>query len=117
MAAGLPVITSPVGDAERIVVENQTGFVVAGAEVEAMAGRMVELGLSPATRARLGAAGRGRVEREYAYEALPSRLLSVFRDFAVQNRRHRLAMSLRNWCPTRHTNATAERLFMGQHAA
>ncbi len=113
MGAGVPVITAPVGDAERIVVENQTGFVVAGAQVEAMAERMVELGLSPTTRARLGAAGRRRVEREYEYEALPARLLRVLRDFALQNRRHRLALYLQDCFAARETTPAPEPLLLG----
>lgn len=100
MAARLPVITTPVGDAEHIVVQGQTGYVLQGAEVEALAERMAALALSPTTRVRLGTAGRRRVALEYSYEALPDRLLSVFQGFAFQTRRYRLAESLQGWLPS-----------------
>jgi glycosyltransferase involved in cell wall biosynthesis len=108
MAARLPVITTRVGDAERIVVQDQTGYVVDEADVEALADRMVELALSPATRIRLGAAGRTRVAEEYDYQALPTRLLSVFHDFAVHNRRGQLVENLQAWLPAREPNPLSE---------
>ncbi len=97
MAAHLPVITTPVGDAERIVGQDETGYMVDGADLEAMAGRMVELALSPETRLRLGTAGRRRAAQRYDYESLPVRLLSVFRDLAAQSRRPRLVELLQGW--------------------
>ncbi len=96
MAASLPVITTRVGDAEQIVLQYQTGFVVEGDPVEALADRMVALALSPATRVRLGTEGRRRLLQEYSYESLPSRLLTVFHDFAVQNGRPDLLKSFQN---------------------
>jgi glycosyltransferase involved in cell wall biosynthesis len=104
MAAGLPVIATPAGDAAWIVIEEQTGFVVDGADVEAMAARMVQLALSRELRARLGAEGRKSVAREYNYEFLPARLLAIFGDFAAQNRKRRLAQSLKGWFAARESN-------------
>ena len=108
MAARLPVIATRVGDTERIVVQDQTGYVVDEADVTALADRMVELALSPATRVQLGAAGRARVAQEYDYQTLPSRLLSVFHDFAIHNRRIRLVESLKAWLPAREPNPLSE---------
>ncbi len=97
MAAALPVITTPVGDAARIVRPDRTGYVVDGDEVEALAGRLVQLAVSPETRTRLGREARTIVTREYSYSFLPLRLLSIFHDFAAQNRRSRLTSMLRGW--------------------
>jgi glycosyltransferase involved in cell wall biosynthesis len=97
MAASLPVISTPVGDAERIVREDQTGYMVDLDDTDSMAERMVELANSPLTRRRLGAEGRRCVEQEFDYETLLVRLLSVFHDFAGQNRRHRLMRRLEAW--------------------
>ena len=99
MAARLPVITTRVGDAERIVLEGETGYVVDEPEVERIAERMVALAQSPETRTRLGAEGRKRIVREYSYERLQARLLSVFSDFAAHNRRHQLMRRLRGQYP------------------
>ncbi len=99
MAARLPVITTSVGDAARIVIQDQTGFLVEGDNIQAIAGHLAGLALSPETRLRLGAEGRRRVAWEYNYESMPMRLLSIFRDFAVQARKHRLVEELQGWFP------------------
>ena len=117
MAARLPVITTAVGDAERIVLQEQTGFVVNGVHFEDMADRMIELALSPATRKRLGTEARALVERKYNYRSLPTRLLSVFHDFAVQNRRHQLVTCLKDWLPAAESNALSEALLLAEPAA
>jgi len=117
MAARLPVITTAVGDAARIVVQERTGFVVDGTHVGDMADRMIELALSPATRTRLGTEGRAIVEREYNYESLPTRLLSVFHEFAVQNRRHQLVKYLKDRLPATESNSLSEALLLAEPVA
>ena len=82
MAARLPVITTPVGDAGVIVRHGQSGYVVQPDDPQSLAAAMVKLARSPSLRTDLGRAGRKRVEHEYPYEALLDRLLWVFRRFA-----------------------------------
>ncbi len=113
MAARLPVITTPVGDAERIVVQGRTGFLVNSEDIEAMANRMVELARSPVTRMRLGTEARRRVAREYNYDSLPSRLLSVFRRFAAQNHRSKLVEDLREEIPAGQSSVLSGALVLG----
>ena len=106
MAAGRPVVTARVGDAERIVKNDQTGYVVNGSDVEALSQRMATLALCPATRTRLGAQGRSKVARDYDYMSLPNRLLSVFQEFAVSNRRSELVSAARALTGLRHCSGT-----------
>jgi glycosyltransferase involved in cell wall biosynthesis len=108
MAANLSVIATRVGDAERIVLPDRTGYLVEESDVEALAERMVALASSPATRIRLGTEGRRRVAKDYNYESLPVRLLSVFHDFAVHSRRPRLVESLQRGLSSRGANPFAE---------
>ena len=108
MAARLPVVTTPVGDAERIVLEGQTGFVVEGADIEAMAARMVQLARSRELRTQLGTEGRKRVSTEYNYENLPARLLAIFSEFATLYRRRHLMEVLRGWFAARETHPLPE---------
>jgi glycosyltransferase involved in cell wall biosynthesis len=85
MAARLPVITTPAGDAASIVQDGVTGYVVPFADVNALADRMVHLAKSDPLRHQLGLAGRRRVEQVYAGEGLLARrLLSVYRQAALQ---------------------------------
>jgi glycosyltransferase involved in cell wall biosynthesis len=66
MAAGLPVIASPVGANAEIVREGETGRLVES--IDAWTNAIVELARDVETRRRLGAAGRARVEREYTLD-------------------------------------------------
>jgi glycosyltransferase involved in cell wall biosynthesis/O-antigen ligase len=87
MAARLPVVTTPAGDAGRIVKDGQTGYVVNGKDTENMARFMVQLAQSAELRTTMGEAGRQRVENEYDYESLSGHLLDSFRMFAGKQRR------------------------------
>jgi glycosyltransferase involved in cell wall biosynthesis len=56
MAAGLAVVTTPVGAIEDIITDNQTGLLVPPGDVAALADALARLAGDPALRARLGAA-------------------------------------------------------------
>jgi len=91
MAAGLPVITTPAGDAGVVVEDEVTGYVVPPSDVAGVAERMVRLARSPELRRRFGDAGRRRVEEEYSFERLGERLLGAYRTMAErQGRRQTL---------------------------
>ncbi len=91
MAAGLPVITTPAGDAALVVEDGATGYVVPFEAIDAMAQRLVELASSPDLRARLGVAGWERVRRNYNYADLANRLLETYESFALQQGRQEVA--------------------------
>jgi glycosyltransferase involved in cell wall biosynthesis len=84
MAARLPVITTPAGDAGEIVIAAQAGYVVDFEDVKGMAQHMVQLAQQPELRKQYGEAGRRYVEREYDFESLPRRLLATYRRGAAR---------------------------------
>lgn len=94
MTAGLPVITTPAGDAGVVVQDGVSGYVVPFADVDCMAERMVQLARSPGLRRRFGEAGRNRAERCYSYESLADRILATYRSIVRQQNRHDLASLL-----------------------
>lgn len=87
MAARLPVITTPAGDAASLVQHGLTGFVVPFDDEAALAGRMAELARSPGMRREFGAAGRARVEAAYQPDRLVRRALEIYRRAAHQQHR------------------------------
>jgi glycosyltransferase involved in cell wall biosynthesis len=99
MAARLPVVTTPAGDAPRIVEEGVTGFVVPMDDVPALAARLVELARSPDLRTRLGDAGRRRAVEQYGLESLPTRLLALYQRIAQQADHRALVQALESRCP------------------
>jgi glycosyltransferase involved in cell wall biosynthesis len=62
MAAGLPVVVSPLPGVDELVRHEQTGFVVADPTPERLAEALLQLALSPEKRAAFGRAARRHIE-------------------------------------------------------
>jgi len=95
MAVGLPVITTPAGDAGVVVQDHVTGYVVPFDDGALMAERLVRLARSPQLRCTLGAAGRARVERCYGFDGLAEALLHTYRRIAERQRNGRVVAAVR----------------------
>lgn len=85
MASGLPVIATPVG-AHRDIISNAVHGRLAGSEME-WESALQTLLPDPSTRARMGAAGRQRVESKYSLQAQALRLGEMLRAVAAQSAR------------------------------
>jgi glycosyltransferase involved in cell wall biosynthesis len=94
MAARLPVLATTAGDAERILKNGATGYLLKADDAREMADCMLKLVREPALRAQMGEAARKRVEDEYNLKSLAPRLLSVFSDFARRHKRVSIAKML-----------------------
>ena len=94
MAAGLPVLTTPAGDAGIVVQDGGAGYVVPFEGGEALAERLVQLATSPDLRRRLGEAGREYARARYSSAGLAGRLLSVYRAVAQRSGRARVVGTL-----------------------
>jgi phosphatidylinositol alpha-1,6-mannosyltransferase len=73
-ATGLPVVAGDSGGAPDAVREGETGYVVGGRDVHAIASRIVDLLADPVRAKEMGAAGRSWVEREWRWERQAGRL-------------------------------------------
>jgi glycosyltransferase involved in cell wall biosynthesis len=75
MAAGLPVVASPVGINSRIVEQGKTGFLASSKEewVQALVTLCQDAGL----RSSMGKAGRQKVEQEYCLRVTAPLLLNI----------------------------------------
>lgn len=93
-AARRPVIATPCGDIERLVREEETGFVVPFDDVDVLADRMLRLTESAELRRRAGAAGRSLVERSFERAALASHLITAYQAIAARRRSPQLAAVL-----------------------
>jgi glycosyltransferase involved in cell wall biosynthesis len=117
MAARLPVISTPAGDASSIVQHGKTGYIVDGEETRRMAAFMVQLARSPSMRRNFGEAGRQRVEQEYNYQSVADRLLNIFLSFASRARKRALIQSLESCVLSKITEALPEDLLLERPAA
>ena len=82
MAARLPVVATPAGDAADLVADGVTGHVVPFDDVPLMAERMASLARSPARAREFGAAGRLRVEQNFGHRGLLGHLLNAYGEAA-----------------------------------
>ncbi|RMH49595.1 MAG: glycosyltransferase, partial [Alphaproteobacteria bacterium] len=84
MAAGLPVIASPVGVNAEIVEHGVNGLLARDADEwrDALATLLAD----PALRARMGAAGRRRVEERYSAEVWGPRIAELLHEVAARGR-------------------------------
>jgi phosphatidyl-myo-inositol dimannoside synthase len=76
-ATGLPVIAGDSGGAPDAVVSGETGYVVPGRSVEALASRLTQLLTEPAAARAMGEKGLAWVDREWRWELVASRLEQI----------------------------------------
>ena len=79
MAAGRAVVATATPGMEGYLVDGETGFLVPPADRRALADRMALLAGDPGLAARLGAAGRAKVEREHRSSRMAADLAALLR--------------------------------------
>ncbi len=77
MACGKPVIATHHKGCEDVVVDGETGFLVPVKQPAPLAERIVKLLDDPALRARMGCAGRRRVEEHYELGACTDEIVGI----------------------------------------
>jgi phosphatidyl-myo-inositol dimannoside synthase len=81
-ACGRPVVVGDSGGARESLVDGETGLLVDGGDVGAVADAVASLLEDPARAEAMGAVGRARVERNHAWPAIASRLAAWLRSAA-----------------------------------
>jgi phosphatidylinositol alpha-1,6-mannosyltransferase len=79
-ATGLPVLAGDSGGAPDAVLDGETGYVVDGRNVHAVAERLTMMLHDDALRTRLGAAGRAWVEKDWRWDLLAQRLTDLLQE-------------------------------------
>jgi glycosyltransferase involved in cell wall biosynthesis len=78
MAYGIPAISTPTGGQAELL-DGGAGLLVPPRDVRALAQALDGLLLSPELRARLGQAGRRRIEEQFDADAIAAELVRRFR--------------------------------------
>ncbi len=73
-ALGLPVVVGDSGGAPEAVRDGETGYLVDGRNIAAVADRTAELLDDPRLRAKFGEAGRQWVQRDWRWDLIASQL-------------------------------------------
>ena len=70
MAVGLPVVATAVGGTPELVLDNETGLLVPSQDPEALGNALYKVLTDSKTAARLGEAGRKRIQERYDLEKI-----------------------------------------------
>jgi glycosyltransferase involved in cell wall biosynthesis len=82
LAAGCPVVATPVGGVPEVITERQTGLLVPVDQPDALAARVQELRLDAALRKRLSEAGAARARAKYHQTLVIAQLEALYQDLA-----------------------------------
>lgn len=80
MAYGLPCIAVDRCAMPEIVRHGETGMIARAEDAKSLANAMIEIGRSPKDAARMGAAGRRRIESQYTWSAVVTKMKKVLMD-------------------------------------
>jgi glycosyltransferase involved in cell wall biosynthesis len=80
MAAGLPVVTTPVSGIPEIIEDGVNGLLVEPDDANALADALLRLYADPGLRARLAAAGEATVRQRFDGDRLAERMAALFRE-------------------------------------
>lgn len=89
MGAGLPVIATRVGAVPEMVVDCETGFLVAPGAIEQLTDRILVLLKDAGMRERMGVAGRTRINEKYSLDRFVSLIIDLYQDVLRQAARIR----------------------------
>ena len=99
MAAGRPVVSTPVGDIADLVAD--TGLIVEPGDVAGLAAALIRLLTEPDTASRLGTLARERVVSRYSLGAVAAQLEEVYdRAQRLQAARRRPSQGSLRWRST-----------------
>jgi glycosyltransferase involved in cell wall biosynthesis len=82
MASGLPIVATDTSGCREVVADGVNGLLVPVRDARALADAILRLARDPALRARMGAAGRARVEREFGHEVIFRETEAIYREVA-----------------------------------
>lgn len=82
MAAGLPVVTTPAGDASKVIQDGINGFVIPREDEDIFVDKVMWLAQHPQLRQTMGAMGRQMVATSYSYTNLGKNVLDLYQRIA-----------------------------------
>lgn len=93
MRAGLPVVATEVGGVAEAVQHGKTGYLVRPADDHELASRLELLLRDGQLRQALGAAGRRSYEKDFRFELMMDRTMSVYQDVMLGGAEARISRS------------------------
>jgi glycosyltransferase involved in cell wall biosynthesis len=83
MASGIPVISSNISGIPELVIDKETGLLVAPKDAKELANKILELLKNNILREQLAKKGRLKIEQEFDIEKNTNLLIDLFKDSSV----------------------------------
>lgn len=83
MAAGLPVVSTPVGGIPEVVTDGVEGYLIQPGDVESLADRICQLLGDAQLRHKMGAAARAKVVASFSVECIVPQLEAIYAEFGI----------------------------------
>ena len=93
LAAGCPVVATPVGGVPEVIIERQTGLLVPVDQPDALAESVRELRRDAALRKRLSEAGPARARSQYHQTLVIARLEALYQSLAREDSKRAAALT------------------------
>ncbi|HJU99827.1 MAG TPA: glycosyltransferase family 4 protein [Burkholderiaceae bacterium] len=87
MAAGLPVVTTPVGGIPEAVSDGVEGYLITPGDVDALADRLKRLLQDGALAARMGQAARRKIEQTFSTDVILPRIAALYGELGMGGQR------------------------------
>ena len=87
MSYGIPPIVTDVGGLPELVVDRESGYVIARNDPRALAQRIIKLYKEPETRKRLGKNARRRIESHFNINTTVEKTKKIFEELAEENQK------------------------------
>lgn len=84
LIAGRPVVSYDVDGAREVVIDGQTGYLVAAGDTGRLARRLSELAADPGVRERMGRAGRQRFADRFRHQQMTAQLRELYQQLLDQ---------------------------------
>ena len=85
MAAGLPIISTPVGGIPEVIVEGENGFLITPGDYVDLANKIIKLIETPELRMKIGQKNENKIRDEYDWNIISDKLKNEYRTLLCQN--------------------------------
>ena len=78
MAAGLPIISTPVGGIPEVIVEGENGFLITPGNYVDLANKIIELVEKPELRIKIGKYNEKKIRDEYDWNIISEKIINEY---------------------------------------
>jgi glycosyltransferase involved in cell wall biosynthesis len=87
LIAGRPVVSYDIDGAREVIIDGETGYLVAPGDSERLSRRLIQLVSDQASRERMGATGRNRFTDRFRHQTMTREIRALYEQILLESRR------------------------------